>query len=75
MSLSLHYKRYLTNLINFVAGDVNEKDEKEENQDQRADDDLNDIFVERQAQCCMLLLATLAASCNVTPFSCWWCCW
>ena len=66
-SISLHCKRYLTNLINFVAGDINEEDEEEQNQDQRPDDDLNDIFVERQAQGCMLLLTALAASCNVTP--------
>ena len=58
--------RYLTNLINFVAGDINEQDEDEQDQDQRADDDLNDIFVERQAECGVLMLTALAGSCNVT---------
>ena len=62
-SISLHCKRYLTNLINFVAGDINEQDEDKQDQDQRADHDLNDIFVERQTECSVAVITAVAGSC------------
>jgi len=52
-----------TNLINFVAGDINEQDEDKQDQDQRADHDLNDIFVERQTECSVAVITVVAGSC------------